>query len=362
MFGNLKKIFKCSLKIIMIISLISTSIGMIFSNVLASFFAEKGTEIYEMSSSGLRIFSIAFLFMGINIYASGMFTAYSNGKISAFISIIRTLVLISSALVILPKYLGITGVWVAIPIAEFITIFISFALFKRYQVKYMYGKNAQVAIQKSNSDNLIITLNRTFGSGGKEVAKRVADKLNIAFYDEEIINDVLNEEGFKDEYLEKYSDVNFTKNYDFKFATSFSKYNQSMVSDVYEKRSNVIKELAKLQDCIFVGNCADYVLKDEKTFNIYIHAKDEKYILDRLYEKNRKDKDVSSKELFEKAVKVEENRKKYYEYYTDRKAEDINNYDIVLDVSKFGINESVDIINEAINVERELENGKKTRI
>ncbi len=346
--NNLNKIFKCSLKMIIIIAIISTSIGIIFSNNLAGLFASPGTETYNLASSGLRIFSIGFLFMGINIYASGMFTAYSNGKISAFISALRTIVLISSALLILPNFLGVTGVWIAIPIAEFITIFVSFILFKKYENIYMYGKSVVVPETKVKTNNMIITLNRSFGSGGKEIAKRLSEELNIAFYDEDIINDVINESGISDEYLEKYSDINFTKNYDFKFATSFNNYNKSLVSDVFDKHLKVINDLAKMGNGIFVGTCADYVLKDNKPFNIYIYASDDKFILDRLIEKNSKDKNKSKKELLKIVSTINENRSKYYEYYTGKKVEDVSNYDLVLDVSKIGIKNSVKIIKSMI--------------
>ncbi len=342
--SNLRKIFKNSLRIIMIISIFSSIVGIVFANNLAGFFASPGTEIYNLASSGLKIFSLGFLFMGINVYASGMFTAYSNGKISAFISMLRTLVLISSALLILPNFWGVTGVWIAIPIAEFITIFISFMLFKKYEKRYMYGKTVVNTKSKVKTSNMILTVNRSFGSGGKEIAKRLSEELNISYYDEDIINDVINEEGISDNYLEKYSDINFTKNYDFKFATSFNNYNKSLVSDVFEKHSKVIRDLAKLGDSIFVGTCSDYILKDNKTFNIYIYTSDENYIIDRLIEKNSKDKNKSKKELLKIVSIINDNRSKYYEYYTGKKVDDVNNYDLVLDVSKIGIKNSVKII------------------
>lgn len=345
---RLNQIFKCSLKIIFTISLISFLIGFVFSNNLASLFAEKNSDIYMLASNGLKIFSIAFIFMGINIFASGMFTAYSNGKISAFISSIRTLFLISTALLVLPNIMGVNGVWIAVPLAEFITIFISFYLFKKYEKTYMYGNNILETKKINKNNNLIITLNRTFGSGGKEVAKRLSDELSLAFYDEDIVNDILNEDGLTDDYLEKYSDINFTKNHDYKFATSFTKYNQNLVSDIFDKHSEVINNLSKINDCIFVGNCANYVLKDLKPFNIYIYTTDEKFIVDRLKEKNKKDKNKSKKELLKMVDKINENRNNYYEYYTGSEVKDLTNYDLVIDVSKLGIKKSVALISDIL--------------
>lgn len=350
---NLRKIFKCSLKIISIISVISFLIGITFSNVLSSLFAEVGSEIYILASSGLRIFSICFLFMGINIYASGMFTAYSNGKVSAFISLLRTIVFISCSLLVLPNFFYVTGVFLAIPLAEFMTVFVSLYLFKKYSKKYMYSKDLVMNNDVIKSNNLIITFNRSFGSGGKEIAKRVSDELKVAFYDEDIINDILNEAGITDNYLEKYSDVNFSKNYDFKFATSFSKFNQTSTFDVFDKHSKIIKELVKLGNGIFVGNCANYILRDYEVINVYIYASSEDYIIDRIYEKGSKEKDETSKRLLDVVSKINKSREDYYEYYTGKKITDTTSYDIVLDVSKVGLKECVKLIVEMINNKEE---------
>lgn len=350
---NLKKIFECSLKIISVISVISFLIGVTFSNVLSSLFAEVGSEIYILASSGLRIFSICFLFMGINIYASGMFTAYSNGRVSAFISLLRTIVFISCSLLVLPNFFYVTGVFLAIPLAEFMTIFVSLYLFKKYSKEYLYSKDLVMKQEAIKSNNLIITFNRSFGSGGKEIAKRISDKLNIAFYDEDIINDILNESGNTDNYLEKYSDVNFSKNYDFKFATSFSKFNQNSTFDVFDKHSKIIKELVKLGNGIFVGNCANYILSDYDSLNIYIYASNSDYIIDRIYEKGREAKDETSERLLKKVRQIDKSREDYYEYYTGKKINDSTNYDLVLDVSTLGIRECVKLILEIIEDKKE---------
>ncbi len=361
---NLKKIFRSSLKMLVIISVVSSIIGIVFSNNLASLFSEAGTDIYNLASNGLRIFSIAFLFIGINIFASGLFTAYSNGKISALISVIRTLVLISSLLIVLPNFLGVNGVWIAVPIAEFLTIFVSAIFFNKYKEKYMYGSNVEITHQIENkekeeklkSENVIITINRMFGSGGREVGKRIAEELNISYYDEDIINDVLNEEGLTDEYLEKYSDINFSKKYEFNFATTFTKYKENTSADIFEKKADAVEKLSEKGDGIFVGVCANYVLRNKNPFRIFIYASDEKYIIDRLYEKDKdKNKEVKTDEELKKLVHdINDNRKKYYKYYTGDDLENSTNYDIVIDISKIGIKRSVEMIKCAISAENQV--------
>ncbi len=344
--SNLRMIFKISIRNILIVSSISLLIGVLFTNGLSSLFATPGTEVFNLASDGLRLYAISFVFMGINIFASGMFTAYSNGKISAFISALRTLVLISTLLLVLPMFMGVTGVFIAVPIAEALTVIVSIILFYKYKNVYMYGNDvASLDINKSKYVN--ITVNRMFGSGGKEIAKRLSDSLGYSFYDEDIINDVINEQGITDEYLEKYSDINFNKNYDYKFATSFVKYGNNLVDDVYLKHEKVIKELSSLGNGIYVGNCADYILKDVVDFKIFIYASDEKFIYDRLLEKNKNDKKNKSS-MMKMVNKINKSRLEYYKYYSGKDMDDATNYDLVIDVSKIGIKEAVLLIENTI--------------
>ncbi len=96
-------------------------ISMLFGEAFLQIFCRPGSGVYEIAREGVRIFPAAFLFCGMNIFASAMFTARSNGKVSALISFLRTFGLITLLLMLLPKYIGITGVWMAVPAAEAVT-------------------------------------------------------------------------------------------------------------------------------------------------------------------------------------------------------------------------------------------------
>ena len=91
---------------------------MLFGEPFLRIFCRPETEVYAIAGEGIRIFPAAFLFCGMNIFTSYMFTALSNGKVSALISFLRTFGLITLFLMLLPKFLGITGVWMAVPAAE----------------------------------------------------------------------------------------------------------------------------------------------------------------------------------------------------------------------------------------------------
>lgn len=105
---------------------------------IAKIFAENNKNVFEITKEGFTIFSFSFLFSGCNIFASALFTALSNGKASATISFLRTFGFITVLLLVLPGFLQVTGVWLAIPIAELLTLMLTIYLIFRNRKHYKY--------------------------------------------------------------------------------------------------------------------------------------------------------------------------------------------------------------------------------
>lgn len=122
---KLKKLFRLCFSIILVISLIMIAASEFFADPLVRIFSAGDDELRQIALSGFRIFAINYLFCGTNIFASGLFTALNNGKISAVISIARTLLIECAAMLLLPLFIGINGVWAALPVAEVCSVFIS---------------------------------------------------------------------------------------------------------------------------------------------------------------------------------------------------------------------------------------------
>lgn len=127
---RLRKVFKMSATVIVALSVIAFVLAVVLAPTITNIFLPEGSPAYELAISGLYIYATGFLFCGVNIYASAFFTALSNGKVSAFISLMRTFVFISVAVLVLPMYMGLDGVWIAVPLAEFLTIWISVYLIR----------------------------------------------------------------------------------------------------------------------------------------------------------------------------------------------------------------------------------------
>lgn len=136
--NQVENLFKYSIIIIIVFGVITFIMSRAMSEILISLFATKGSTLFEISHNGFMIFSISFLVAGINIFGSGMFTAFSNGKISAILSLLRTFVFFLMGIFVLPRIMGVDGVWLVVPFAEVATMIVSLIFMYKYKKEYLY--------------------------------------------------------------------------------------------------------------------------------------------------------------------------------------------------------------------------------
>ncbi len=136
--GRLKRIFRICMIFIAAVSAVVFLVSMILGEPLVRIFSARGTAVYNIARKGFLIFPAAFLFCGTNIFASAFFTALSNGWVSAVISSLRTFVLLTMCLLILPSFLGVAGVWLAVPLSESATMAVSLGFIVKNRKKYGY--------------------------------------------------------------------------------------------------------------------------------------------------------------------------------------------------------------------------------
>ena len=136
--GKLKNLVLLSLKVIMGISFITVAASFMLTRPLVSVFARPDNPVYDLAVTGNRICTAALLFIGFNIFASGMFTALSNGAVSAILAFSRSFVFMLITMIALPLILGINGIWLATPAAELMALALSVFMFFKYRKKYGY--------------------------------------------------------------------------------------------------------------------------------------------------------------------------------------------------------------------------------
>lgn len=194
----------------------------------------------------------------------------------------------------------------------------------------------EVYIMKNKT---IITISRQFGSGGREIGKKLAEYLNVPFYDKELIELAAKESGvdeglFEDEEYRTSRGFYLLGAIGYTLGSPITSIAEMSLNDrLFLIQSETIENIASQGPCVIVGRCADYVLKDKADIlSVFIHAN----------MKDRKERAVHSYEVDERNIensveKIDKRRANYYNYYTDQKWGDADNYDIVLDSSKFGI-------------------------
>ncbi len=136
--AELKSLLKKSLTITLISSLVMMVSSIALASPIARIFVGYDAELCEMTVNALRLYALSFLVCGFNIFGSAFFTGLNNGTASALISFLRTLVLQVAAVLLLPRVLGIDGIWLAITAAEALTLLVTAALFLAGRRKYHY--------------------------------------------------------------------------------------------------------------------------------------------------------------------------------------------------------------------------------
>lgn len=136
--AELKSLLRKSLVLLSILGICMTAAAELMAQPLAQFFVGYDPALMQLTVSGFRIFALCFLFMGFAVFASGFFTALSDGLTSALISFLRTLVFEVAAVLILPKLLGIDGIWFSIVAADMLSVVLSFCFLAIKRKKYHY--------------------------------------------------------------------------------------------------------------------------------------------------------------------------------------------------------------------------------
>ena len=120
------------------ISAVTVFASFALTHPLVSIFARPDNPVYGLAVAGNRICTIALCFIGFNIFASGMFTALSNGAVSAILAFSRSFVFMLAAMLVLPRFFGVTGIWLATPAAELMALVLSGRMFWKYRERYGY--------------------------------------------------------------------------------------------------------------------------------------------------------------------------------------------------------------------------------
>lgn len=195
-----------------------------------------------------------------------------------------------------------------------------------------------------NTSNLIITIGRQVGSGGRLIGKMLADRLGLAFYDHEILSRAARESGIRDEFFESHDEqgslLSRLTNY---FTMSMAAENNSSFltsENLFKVQSDVIRKAAEEGGCVFVGRCSDYILRDftNKT-DIFIMA-----TMDDRVKRASEYFNLSADETRKRIERLEEAREEYYNFFTNKHWGVASSYDLCINSTGIALEDCVDMI------------------
>ena len=194
--------------------------------------------------------------------------------------------------------------------------------------------------------NKIITIGREFGSGGRELGRRLSEILGYAYYDQEIITEISKRTSLSEQYVQTIVEHRPTFSFPIHIGRSFYVASSPVLEqtmNVYQQQARIVSKMAAESDCIIVGRCTDYFLRDYKPLRIFVYADMESKIR-RCREKGPEDEHLSDKELRQKISGIDKKRAKYYELYTGHTWGDKLNYDLCVNTTQGRIKEMAAVI------------------
>lgn len=341
---------KESLKIVLSISVIISTIAFIlFQTIpekLISIFG-SGDDLYiKFACLTFRTYLLLCICNGIQIPSGIFFQAIGKSIKSAILSLSRQIIFLIPAMIILSNVYGLIGVLYAGPVADGMACSLSILLLA-VEIKDLKQKkiNKEKVIEnevkeKTADKNIIITVSREFGSGGRYIGKMIADKLGIKLYDKEFIEKLSEETGLSEEYIED----NEQKRENLASFNNGYYFGLNNADELFIKESELIREVADKESCVIVGRCADFVLKDrENILKIFVYSDMENKIK-RATKFYGLDIEKAKKEI----NRIDKLRANHYKYYTEKKWNDFVNYDLCINSDALGVEKSVEIVCEIV--------------
>ena len=341
---------KQALKIVLGSSLVISTIAFIlFQTIpdkLIAIFGSGDENYMEFACLAFRTYLFLCIFNGIQIPSGIFFQAIGKSTKSAILSLSRQIVILIPSMIILSHIFGLMGVLYAGPVADGIAFILAAILLIR-EVKHLKANGTETKTEKeeinvtANLENqIIITLSREYGSGGRYIGKLVAEKLGIKLYDKEFVAKLAEETGLSSEYIENNEQKRGT------LETLNNGYYSGLSNsdELFIKESELIKKVASENSCVIVGRCADFILKENKNvFKVFVYSNMENKIkrTTNIYglDKNKAEKEIN---------RINKLRANHYKYYTEKDWNNPENYDICINSDSLGVEKAADLICEMI--------------
>ena len=341
--GNINRVKEVLKKVI----ILNFLIGIIF-NIILYCFPKEIVSIFITSSDAnydlfmefavlmCKTFFMVCALNAVEMTTSIVIQSLGHVKKATAVSFIRQIILLIpiSLLLCITFNKGIYGVLDAGRISDSITFVIALVI---YISEYKGLSKIKVDDINENANNenkyegkkIIVTIGREYGSGGHYVGKLLAKKLGVNFYDKNIISLVSKESGLSKNYIASNEE-----------SLNNAKYESNNDNLIFIAESKVIKRIAKNESCVIVGRCADYILDGNKdVLKVFLYS-DEASKINRCV----KYYGISKNKALNEIKKIDKERSKHYNFYTNKEWGNVSNYDLLINVDKYGVECTANLI------------------
>ena len=346
-FERVKEALKIVLGSSVIISIIAFILFQTIPDKLIAIFGSGDENYMEFACLAFRTYLLLCIVNGVQIPSGIFFQAIGKSIKSAILSLSRQILFLIPALVILGHAFGLMGVLYGGPVADGLAFVVAVILLlqEMKQLKQGNAKTSEALKDDTSTDNqldkqVVITISREYGSGGRYVGRMIADKLGIKFYDKDFIEKVAQETGLSEEYIEH----NEQKRESLAGLNNGYYFGLNNADELYLKEAELIKQVADKESCVIIGRCADFILQDRSNVvKVFIYSDKEDKIkrATNIYglDKNKAEKEIK---------RIDKLRANHYKYYTEKEWSNHANYDICMNSDTLGVEKSADIICEIV--------------
>lgn len=184
--------------------------------------------------------------------------------------------------------------------------------------------------------NRIITIGREFGSGGRELGRRLAEELGIGYYDKEILTEIAKNTSMSEKYIQDFVEGKPKGLFPITIGQSFAynnDYHIRQMQEIYQAQTEIIHSLAEKGDCVIIGRCADYILRETKPIRLFVYADIDSRVQRCMARRTEDEKGLSEQEMKKKILAIDKNRARYYSDFTGQKWGDKKFYDLCINTT-----------------------------
>ncbi len=326
-----------------VVGLVASIIFVAFPNQWIGIFGAKNESVYytDFAVKTIRIFLCLLVLSCVNKGTFIFMQSLGKAKQSTMLSMIREIVFGVGLPLLLPIYMGLDGVLYFMPVADVLTGIVTVIVIVRTKKELAQTGEETVAgpvertaaVPEKRHTDCVITIGRSYGAGGRTIGKLVAEKLQIPYYDSELLEEAAKSSGLSRKYLESMDENPVQSEVIYRSVGFGTEGYHHFEKSARNAQREIIETIAQKGGCVIVGRRADQILKGKaKLIRVFISASEEARI------KHIAVRDgVSEKDALRKMRKVDKERAAYYNQYTDEKWGYAQNYDCCYNTDHLGM-------------------------